>query len=253
MVEERIENTEERIQNTEEAVAELVQLHVAMEEKVMDIESRSRRENIRIYGVPEMAEKDSPSVTTFVETLLREGLGIDEADINIERAHRSLGPLPPKDAPPRSFVVKFLSFKVKDRILRTAWDKRGFTWKGKQITLDNDYPPLVLKKRKEYTEVRKVLKENQLRFQTLYPARLKVKFPDGDHIYTNAAEATEDMSKRGYSVKIIKSPDTILEQLKHLTWTRVARGGNSAANPGRDPSYKKKLRAFRRTTTTTGN
>lgn len=204
--EERIEKTEERIQNVEEAVTELAQLHMAMEEKVMDIESRSRRENIRIYGVPELAERESPSVSAFVEILLRKGLEIDGADINIEWAHRSLGPPPPKDAPPHSFVGKFLSFKVKDKILRKAWEKRGFTWNGKQITLDNDYPPLILKKRKEYTEMRKVLKESQLKFQTLYPARLKVKFPDGDQIYTTAAEATEDMSKRGYSVRIIKPP-----------------------------------------------
>lgn len=69
----------------------------------------------------------------------------------------------------------------------------------------------------------KILKENQIPFQTLYPAKLKVNFTDGKKTYLSAAEATEDMSRRGYAVKIIKQPETIRKQLKQLTWTRVTR------------------------------
>ncbi|KAJ0059992.1 hypothetical protein NL108_017775 [Boleophthalmus pectinirostris] len=93
--EERIEKAEERIQNTEDAMAGLVQLHMKLEDKLTDLESRTRRENIRIYGVPEESERDSPTVSDFVECLLREGLRLDDVkDIGIERAHRSLGPAP---------------------------------------------------------------------------------------------------------------------------------------------------------------
>uniref|UniRef100_A0AAV2LF92 Uncharacterized protein n=1 Tax=Knipowitschia caucasica TaxID=637954 RepID=A0AAV2LF92_KNICA len=109
-----------------------------------------------------------------------------------------------------------------------------------------------LRNEKEYAEVRKILKAKQIPFQTLYPARLKVKFTDGEITYASSSEATEDMSRRGYAVKIIKPPETILEQLKQLTWTRVTRGGgSSAAQPGQEPGYKKKLRTFRRTVATT--
>ncbi|CAL1598891.1 unnamed protein product [Knipowitschia caucasica] len=94
--EERIEKAEERILNVEEAMTELVQLNIKLEEKMVDMESRSRRENVRIYGVPESSEKDSPSMIAFVETLLREGLELDGVDISIERAHRSLGPASPR-------------------------------------------------------------------------------------------------------------------------------------------------------------
>lgn len=50
--EERTEKNEERIQNTEEVMAELVKLQTKLEDKLMDVESRSRRDNVRIYGVP---------------------------------------------------------------------------------------------------------------------------------------------------------------------------------------------------------
>ena len=98
---------------------------------MLDLESRSRRKNIRIYGVPEGSEKESTTMISFVENLLREGLELtnDMPDLQIERAHRSLGPQPPADAPPRSIVIKCLSFKTKDTLLRKAWQKKGFARK----------------------------------------------------------------------------------------------------------------------------
>uniref|UniRef100_A0A3B5R9Q0 L1 transposable element RRM domain-containing protein n=1 Tax=Xiphophorus maculatus TaxID=8083 RepID=A0A3B5R9Q0_XIPMA len=253
--EDRIEKAEERILTTEDAVTEIIKLQIKLEDKLMDLESRTRRENIRIYGVPEAAERDSASMGDFVEKLLREGLALsqDELDIHIERAHRSLGPPPPSDAPPRSIVVKFLSFKTKELLLRKAWQKRGFTWNGKQVNLDHDYPPLILKKRREYADVRKILKEQQIPFQTLFPARLRVKYGDETKIYNTVVEATEDMSSRGYAVRVVKSPETALEHLKQLTWSRVRGGpGSGPANKRRDPAagYKEKLRAFKRSSPT---
>ncbi|GAA6096353.1 uncharacterized protein LOC109138835 [Tachysurus ichikawai] len=154
----RIEKAEERIQNTEEDITAMLKLHIKMEDKLLDLESRSSRDNIRIYGVPEGAEKDSTTMVSFVESLLHGGLELTEdmPDLQIERAHQSVGPKPPVDAPPRS--IKFWSFKTKETILRKAWQRKGFTWQENHINLDHDYPPLIFKKRREYSEIRKVLK-----------------------------------------------------------------------------------------------
>lgn len=66
----------------------------------------------------------------FMENLLREGLKLtdDMPDVQIEKAHRSLGPWPPGDAPPRSIVINFLSFKTK------ANHGRGRSSPGKEPT-----------------------------------------------------------------------------------------------------------------------
>lgn len=253
-VEERLEKTEERTQNTEDVLAELLKLHEKMEDKLMDLESRSRRENVRIYGVPEGSEKDSESMVEFVGTLLKEGLGLEdtEAHLQIERAHRSLGPQPPEDAPPRSIVVRFLSFKLKEAVLRKAWKSKGFVWCEKQVNLDNDYPPAILRKRREYTEVRRALKENGVPFQTLFPARLRVKHKEGTKIYDNIEEASEDLAKKGYKVKVIPSPESLKEQLERLTWSRKGASGQRKVSSNTrgeryGERYKEKLRAFRRT------
>ncbi|KAE8287224.1 hypothetical protein D5F01_LYC15193 [Larimichthys crocea] len=198
----RIEKAKERIQNTEDVVTAMLKLHTKLEDKLLDLESRSRRENMRIYGVPEGSEKESTTMISFVENLLREGLELthDMPDLQIERAHRSLGPQPPRDAPPRSIIIKCLSFKTKETLLHKAWQKKGFTWQENRINLDHDYPPLILKKRREYTEIRKKLKEKGVQFQTLFPARLRVRHKDGTRTYETVEEASEDLLRRGYAV-----------------------------------------------------
>lgn len=143
--EERIAKAEDRIQNTEEILSEMLKLQAQMEAKITDQESRSRRENIRIYGIPEEDEKEYPSIIEFVEKLLSDNLDIsDIASLQIERAHRALGPQPPPNAQPRSILVKFSSFRTKETILRKTWQKKGLIWKEKRVNVDNDYPPRIL-------------------------------------------------------------------------------------------------------------
>ena len=79
-------------------------------------------------------------MVAFIETLLREKLELPPSlELTIERAHRSLGTLPPKDAPPRSVVVKFRSYRCKEVIVKTAWQKKGFEYEGMKIIIDQGY------------------------------------------------------------------------------------------------------------------
>lgn len=232
-VEERIEKAEERIQNTEVVITAMLKLHTKQEDELLYLESRSRRDNIRIYGVLERAEKESTTMISFVENLLREGLELSEdvPDLQIERAHRSMGPQPPDDAPPR--------YKTKETLLRKAWQGKGFTWQENYINLDHDYPPQkILKKPREYSEIRKVLKENKVQFQTLFPARLRMRHDDGTKTYNTIEEASEDLLRRGYTVTTIRPPETLKEQ----EWrdgrrrAHVKPGESRATRRGSEPS-----------------
>ncbi|CAM4570728.1 unnamed protein product [Leuciscus chuanchicus] len=122
----RIEKAEERIQNTEEVITAMLKLHTKLDDKLLDLESRSRRDNIRIYGVPEGTEKESTTMVSFVENLLQEGLELtdDMPDLHIERAHRSLGPQPPADAPPRSIIIKPPE-TLMEQVQRLSWKRVG--------------------------------------------------------------------------------------------------------------------------------
>ena len=216
-----------------------------METKLTEQESHSRRVNIRLYGIPEGAEKDSASVTELVEQLLGDNLDIaDTTTLQIERAHRSLGPKPPPNAQPRSIIVKFASFRTKEMVLSKAWQKKGLMWEETRINVDNDYPPRILQRRKEYAEVRKALKERDIKFQTLFPARLKVRYREGDKIYDTVEEATKDLAKRGFNVMPVKQPETMMERLQKLSWQRSGRALQVESSG--TPHYKERLQAFRR-------
>lgn len=241
----RIMENEERLQNAEEALAEMLTLQEQFQLKLADQEGRARRENVRIYGVPEGVEDGPRTMISFVDKLLKENLGIpDSKDLQIERAHRALAPQPPAGAQPRSILVKFLSFRTKEEVLKLAWQKKGFMWKNCKINLDQDYAPFILTKRREYAEARKALKEKNIKFQTLYPARLRVHYEDGTKTYNTAEEATSDLAARGLPVKVITQPVSLLERIQRRSWlpARAQRATRTSGAPG----YKEKLQVFRR-------
>lgn len=250
----RILDTEERVQTMEDIVIELLQLQSKLQSQLTDQEGRSRRNNIRIYGVNEDEEKSAPTMIDFVENLLREKLQLPPTlDLHIERAHRALTTAPPAGVPPRSIIARFMSFKTKDEILRKAWQMKGFQWKGKQINLDHDYAPDVLKQRQAYTESKRILKQRGIRFQTPFPAKLRVFFPDGTKLYSNAEEATEDMAERGFPVRVLKQPETLTARIKKLTWSTKRKPREQSPTP-EEPgqagtsSIKERLQQFRRDT-----
>ena len=69
-------------------------------------------------------------------------------NLQIERAHRSLTAKPKNPtATPRSLIVKFLDYSVKDATLRQAWSQRQILYKAELIFFDHDYSPELQKKR----------------------------------------------------------------------------------------------------------
>lgn len=244
--EKRIAEAEDRVQGVEAATLELLKLQAYLEARLTDQDGRSRRDNIRIHGVCEGAEENSTSMIAFVETLLKEKLELSTStDLRIERAHRTLGQRPAGGAPPRSIVVKFASYRTKEEIVKAAWQKRGFVYQEKRVNIDHDYAPEVLKKRKEYTEAKRVLKEKNIRFQTPFPAKLRVFFQDETRLYSSAEEATKEMAERGLPVTVYKPTESAVERIRRLAWNRVP-GGREAEGAIPRQGYKEKLDVYRR-------
>ena len=244
--EERIDTAETRIQATEEAVMELLNLQIHLDAKLTDLEGQSRRDNIRIHGVNEGDEENSLSMVEYVERLLQVGLELPASfGLRVERAHRAIMTKPPPGAPPRSIVAKLSSYRMKDEILRRAWQKRGFQHLEKRVNLDHDYAPDVLKQRREYAEAKSVLKGKNIRFQTPFPARLRVFYPEGTVLYGSVEEATGDMAVRGFPVTIIKQPVSLMERVQRLRWRMSGRQG-ARKGDGRGTEIRERLQAFRR-------
>ncbi|KAJ7991287.1 hypothetical protein DPEC_G00295770 [Dallia pectoralis] len=82
-VQERVAETEEWNADLKEVLVSSLKQQRRLQEKVTDLEGRSRRNNIRVWGVPEGTEKES--VPKFIERLIREELKLgEEASLQIQ-------------------------------------------------------------------------------------------------------------------------------------------------------------------------
>lgn len=195
-VEQRVEETETANTELRDALLDSLKQQKLLQDKVTDLEGRSRRNNIRIYGIKEGTE--GTSMLAFIDNFLKTELALDStADLQIQRAHRSIGPKPQDEAVSRSILVNFQRYDTKDKILKKAWSKK-ITCVGKPVTFAHDFPTEINNRLREYRDIKKTLKEKQIRFQTPYPARMKIHWDNGPHLYNNAVEVCEDMRKTGF-------------------------------------------------------
>lgn len=199
--EERVSNTEDRSIRQERALAYLLKKDAMLTAKQDDLENRMRRNNLRLYGIKEDSEGREiiPFVTDFLKTALKLPEG---TDICIERAHRATAPKPKAAAPPRSIIVRFLDFRVKQVVLQQAWKQRDVEFQGSKVYFDQDYSPEVQRKRKQVREVIKRLKERNIKAQSPYPAQLRLFLDNGIETFTSLLEAQPTLKKLGILVEV---------------------------------------------------
>jgi hypothetical protein len=116
----------------------------------IDLENRSRRNNLRIDGLTELPMESWNDCAKKVKDLFRNKLGISE-DVIIERAHR-LGKIN-EDKSPRTIIIKLLDFQNKNKILSLSRKL-----KGTGIFINEDFA-------NETMEIRKKLWEDVKRFR----------------------------------------------------------------------------------------
>uniref|UniRef100_A0A3B3XAJ7 L1 transposable element RRM domain-containing protein n=1 Tax=Poecilia mexicana TaxID=48701 RepID=A0A3B3XAJ7_9TELE len=211
-LEQRITDTNQRVSDAEDQLLRhdrvlryMLQREANLSAKCEDLESRSRRNNLRIYGIPEEEKNDMISF---------------DMNLNIERAHRSLNVKPKDSAPPRSIIVRFSNYRVKEKVIQTAWSRRDVTHHGQRIYFDQDYTANVQKKRKQVREVIKQLKDKNVKAGSPFPAQLKIHLDSGVKTFATLARAASTLEKMGIHVKIDER-ERYREELLGESWTTV--------------------------------
>ena len=92
---------------------------VETEKKNEQLESQSRRDNLKFYGLSEEMNESWEQSETKIRNYISSELGMDDTNIKIERAHRL-----PSRSRPRPIIAKFSYFKDKDLVLKTFRQKR---------------------------------------------------------------------------------------------------------------------------------
>lgn len=189
-IETRISDLEDQFVPTQATVRKHSQLIAALLAKTDDLENRSRRNNVRLIGVPEKIEGANPS--EYFESWLRNTFekGTLTPLFAVERAHRvPLRPLPP-GAPPRPVLVKLLHFRDRDAILRRARDLTDVMLNGCRVSFYPDFSAEVQKRRMQFMDVKKRLRALSLPYAMLYPAKLRVAALDTTQFFESPKDAS---------------------------------------------------------------
>ncbi|KAJ3585887.1 hypothetical protein NHX12_012295 [Muraenolepis orangiensis] len=113
---------------------------VSLSDKCLDLESRSRRQNVRLVGIEEGNEGNNPR--QFCATVLKEILELEDVP-RLDRGHRTLAPKPREGERPRPFVIRVHHGDVKDRILRLSSQKKQLFYKNKRVYIFPNFAPEV--------------------------------------------------------------------------------------------------------------
>uniref|UniRef100_A0A3P9CFM6 L1 transposable element RRM domain-containing protein n=1 Tax=Maylandia zebra TaxID=106582 RepID=A0A3P9CFM6_9CICH len=179
----------DRAVDLEKQVHDLKEIVSALSDNTKDLEGRQRRCNIRIFGVREHFETGTHPVNSVAQ-LLKEVLALDTAP-TLDRAHRSLQPIPARDQRPRPLIVKFHYVQEKEEV------NSPLTHDGVKILIFPDLPSAVAKRRGAFKEVKDLLRGCRgVRFRMLYPAKLRISSPLGEEIFTNPTAAKDYVRNR---------------------------------------------------------
>lgn len=182
------EDLSQRVMDLESICSTLRDDNARLKAKVTDLESRSRRQNIRILGLPESIESGSP--TEFFSKLLCEIFGNNTlpSPPEIDRAHRSLASKPAPGQRPRPVILRLHRYQTKDLLIREARRRGKLEYHGQPVRVVEDYSPKVHNQRAEYSGVMAELYKLGLKPALLYPARLRLTLSGGARKWINTVD-----------------------------------------------------------------
>lgn len=140
-----------------------------------------------MIGIREGAEGNDSRL--FMTTLFKEVArdAVQDLDLELERAHCSLGPKLPHGS--RPFTVRFHNYLHKERVLLWAKKNRNVSYQGKPIRIFEDFSTALAKKQASFNKVKSLLYNDGICFGVIYPAHLRMTINGQTHIFDSAEEA----------------------------------------------------------------
>ncbi|CAL9693764.1 unnamed protein product [Knipowitschia caucasica] len=172
-----------------------------LQNKLLDLEARSRRHNIKIVGIEEGTERGNP--TDFVSRLIPELVGKEHfpRPVKVDRAHRTAQQAQPGKS--RTILARIHHFQEKELILQRSRIQQGFEYNGKKVLIFPDYTSEVMTQRRAFRDVMQTLRDHKIKHTLRYPARLHVYWRNGEApaIFNDAKEAAWSLEQHKSSEK----------------------------------------------------
>ena len=147
------------------------------EEKLRDLQDHVKHPNIRMIGVPEEEDKTKDYEKILEEIIVENFPKIGKEIITQGQENQRVpNRINPRRNTTRHILIKLTKIKHKEQILKTAMEKQQITHKGIPIRIATDLSRETLQARREWQDILKVMKENNLQPRLLYPARISLKY-----------------------------------------------------------------------------
>lgn len=161
--------------------------------KLDDLENRSRRQNLRIIGIPEGSEGQSP--VAFMSSFFTElfGDGAFKRPLEIDRAHR-VGQRSQQNTFPRHMLVRLHHYQTKELILKLSRELGSLEFNGAIVRIFPDMSAEVARRRAEFKDVKAALRNAGITYGMLHPARLRVDFQGQRQIFHTPLAAMDFVS-----------------------------------------------------------
>ncbi|CAH2247220.1 Hypothetical predicted protein [Pelobates cultripes] len=158
-VEQRVEEQTSAHNELADQMHNLQQLLDQSQRKIMDLEDRSRRQNLRIRGIPEEVSQQDlhPFLIEYFKALTPE---LPAEMLILDRYHRVQKPaFLPQDTP-RDVLTHLHYFHVKEAILQATRGQSDLPQKFTHIKIFTDLSAATLQKRKEFKTTTEALRNN---------------------------------------------------------------------------------------------
>lgn len=137
------------MQTIQESVAAITEQNADLHCRLDDLEDRSRRENLNFHGVSDETESWEETEKKILD-IINQNMDFRLPCEAVEHAHRLGGPY--QEQKWRPIIVKFLSFKTKDKVFA-----QRSNLKDCDITVSQDFSPATRLARKKLVEFGKAL------------------------------------------------------------------------------------------------
>ncbi|KAJ1137671.1 hypothetical protein NDU88_004069 [Pleurodeles waltl] len=166
-LEHRMGSLETQINMSQEREQDLLHLR----SKLTDMEDRSRRDNIRVLGIPEN-EEGSDKQAFLTSTLPKMTLLDFDPPLEFQRAHR-IDPRHSDDSSrPRPIIACLLRHNQTRQILQAACNHGPFRIDQHEIRITADYSKETNERRKAFLALRPRLRKLEMKYGLFEPARM---------------------------------------------------------------------------------
>lgn len=216
-LEQQYDHISESLQHKEEKLMDHESRIQLLENKIEDLENRSRRDNLRLRGIPETVLDLSQYTKSLYKSLLPD---IHEEMFRMDRIHR-VASRQTRPVGPRDVLLKLHYPELKWNILKAAREIGPEGIGEHKIQIFPDISSVTVDKRRRMKPVTNILRSHDIRYKWAFPFALTFRLGQTTHSINNVLEGLALMKKLELTGQPTMDMTPSPNENKRRDWTEV--------------------------------